>query len=162
MDFIFIYLWNIRDVDAESETPRNSRGRMCLSVNVSLVNPNLSTAWGTRILSFLRFSSRSPSHCRENHCLQNRSLLTLSSPLCNKQGNRIQVLRIPPFVTCSFWSFSLLLSVSRELVRAFFFLPFCPLPFEPCALFPRRVEIGFHQLVERFIARPFYHKYRTV
>lgn len=47
--------------------------------------------------------------------LQNRPLLTrgLSSPLCNKQGNRIQVLRIPPFLACSlrssFLSFSLLL-----------------------------------------------------
>lgn len=113
---------------------------------------------------FPRFSFRSAS------LLRLRSLKPisaysrgLSSPPRNKQGNKIQVLRILPFPACSLRVFLLLSTASRELVRAFFppLFPFARF-LSSRVLFPRRVGIGFHQLVERFITRPPYHKHRTV
>lgn len=73
---------------------------------------------------------------KTDFCLPPRPLESSS----NKQGNKIQVLRILPFPACFPPSIPLSFpAASRELVRAFFsfffFVRFRPLPFEPCSLF---------------------------
>lgn len=151
-----------------------------------------------RLNSHTLLASRLPSrpahrpHCRDTQSfdLQNRPLLTrgFSSPLCNKQGNRIQVLRIPPFLACSlrssFFSFfslflssplsfslspslcsSTIFSHSFSLSRANLRVLFSLFPFA-CFLLNRACFLGSgsasSSLVERFIIRPPYHKHKTV
>jgi len=104
-----------------------------------------------RFFPFSLLSGPVHPHGRDS-ALRNRPVLTrgLSSPLRYKQGNRIQALGIPPFLTHSLRSFPLVLSVSCKLVHILPFVPFCPLPFRAVPLFWSD-RIGFHELVERFI-----------
>jgi hypothetical protein len=71
---------------------------------------------------------------KTDFCLPPRAVS--SSPRRNKQGNKIQVLRILPFPACSlrvfFLSFPPPRASSCELF--FLFVPFCPLPFKSCSL----------------------------